>query len=346
MKILISTLKPSNNYGQILQAFASQEFFKSLDHEVYIFFHTKVTLKSLLRRLINTFLFFGDFKGIKKSIKKEKLLKPFISNQIHRLEEKDLARCIKKNQIDCLVIGSDQVWREEYIREYPEFYLPKDKICKKIISIAASTGKRVDLNSTFYKKYFQRLNNFDLISCREDKTKVDIEKCFGFKAFHICDPTQLLLPSHYIEISSKSHLRKELQTKNYILLYGLDLGIDDKTIHDLKISSKMEIILIEHNRDSIEDFLAKFELASFVITDSFHGLQFSCIFNKKFAIKKNHKRGSLRFDSFLTKINMERSTYSNSDELIELITGSVKYNYRDKLDIFINESKNILKKSL
>jgi len=346
MKALISTLKPNNNYGQILQAYASQEFLKENGFESYVFFHNRRTIKFVLRKLLEPIIIFGDFKDIKKTALKEKNLDKFISSKFNKIEGIKIEECIRKNNIDLLVIGSDQVWRKEYIKEYPEYYFPKFKYTQKIISIAASTGKDVDLNSDFYKKHFPKLKHFDLITCRESKLSDLIRHHFKLNASHVCDPTLLLSKSHYLELSKNSHLKNQLSSKKYILLYGLDLGLDENLKFKITQKTKLEIKSIDHVNDTIEDFLVKFEFASFVITDSFHGLQFSCIYDKRFIVKKNKKRGTLRFDSFLSLIKCEGSYYENSEDLLYKTDYFKPINYRKKLDLFISNSKSTIKNAL
>lgn len=345
-RILISTLKPSNNYGQILQAYASQEFFGSYGYESFVFFHSKITIKLILRKILEKIIFFGDIKGIKKDAKKSKNFELFIDSKLNKLNERKIEKCIKDNNIDVLAIGSDQVWRKEYVSDYPDYYFPSKKICKTIISIAASTGKEIDFNDSFYKKHLPKLKNLDLITCREDLLSEKITKKLNLQSFHICDPTLLLDAHHYEKLSKASSIYKYLSQKKYILLYGLDLNIDNETKNKLSRISNLEILEVNHYEDNIENFLAKFRYASYVITDSFHGLQFSCIFNKQFIVRKNPKRGSLRFDSFLRKIKCENQFYIQSQELESIVNSKKIINYKKELNEFISFSKNILNKKL
>ena len=52
----------------------------------------------------------------------------------------------------------------------------------------------------------------------------------------------------------------------------------------------------------VENWLASFANASFVLTDSFHGMVFSIIFNKPFLVIVNKERGAARFESLLSQI--------------------------------------------
>ena len=59
--------------------------------------------------------------------------------------------------------------------------------------------------------------------------------------------------------------------------------------------------------DTIEDWFAEFRDADYVVTDSFHGMVFSIIFNKPFAIVMNPSGGNDRYISLLSQLGlMER----------------------------------------
>lgn len=53
---------------------------------------------------------------------------------------------------------------------------------------------------------------------------------------------------------------------------------------------------------AVQDWLASFANAEFVLTDSFHGMVFSIIFGKPFLVIVNKERGAARFESLLNKI--------------------------------------------
>ena len=51
--------------------------------------------------------------------------------------------------------------------------------------------------------------------------------------------------------------------------------------------------------------MRSFRDAEFVVTDSFHGLVFSLIFNKPFCLLRNEFRGNARFDSLAEQFGVE-----------------------------------------
>ena len=57
-------------------------------------------------------------------------------------------------------------------------------------------------------------------------------------------------------------------------------------------------------RISIQQWLRSFYDASYIITDSYHGLLFSIIFNKPFKLIKNEVRGNTRFESIINMLDI------------------------------------------
>ena len=56
--------------------------------------------------------------------------------------------------------------------------------------------------------------------------------------------------------------------------------------------------------DTIEDWFAEFRDAEYVVTDSFHGMVFSIIFNKPFSIVMNPSGGNDRYISLLSQLGL------------------------------------------
>ena len=70
---------------------------------------------------------------------------------------------------------------------------------------------------------------------------------------------------------------------------------------------------------SVEEWLAMFAKADFVLTDSYHGMLFSIIFHKPFYVIGNKKRGMARFDSLLETLKIcDRLIYKNKINLSRL----------------------------
>ena len=81
-----------------------------------------------------------------------------------------------------------------------------------------------------------------------------------------------------------------------------------------------ELGLTDDKPASIEQWLRSFADAEYVITDSYHGLVFSIIFNKPFHLIRNKFRGNARFESLLMMFSLsEKNNITDSKMLGETI---------------------------
>ena len=75
---------------------------------------------------------------------------------------------------------------------------------------------------------------------------------------------------------------------------------------------------------TVEEWIAIFRDASFVITDSFHGTVFSISFEKPFRCVVNERRGCIRFSELLEKYHsgkLEEWREKSLDFLREALNG-------------------------
>lgn len=84
---------------------------------------------------------------------------------------------------------------------------------------------------------------------------------------------------------------------------------------------------------SIEQWLRSFRDAQYIITDSYHGLVFSIIFNKPFTLIRNEKRGNARFDSLLKTLDISTDNNINWTKVNSNIQTE-----REKALLFIKKS--------
>ena len=63
--------------------------------------------------------------------------------------------------------------------------------------------------------------------------------------------------------------------------------------------------MLFNQKMSVEKWLESFRTASFVITDSYHGMIFSLLFKKQFLVLVNQKRGATRFEFLARQLKIE-----------------------------------------
>lgn len=277
----------SLNYGAVLTAYAAQSVLDSLGfknaHIDYRYKHVKDR-------------FDGSFTD------------RFAEKYLHKTLQcgcyKDF---LKLNAITQkgFIVGSDQVFRDDYIKKTTDYYLLAfAKPDKQRIAISASFGKD---NFKLKKKecLFQAM---DGISVREDNG-LELCESLGVKAEHILDPV-FLADKKVFEELIQSVEKPSCNVVGYILDENEEVNSYTSQFDD-------DYINIAHKNLSVEEFLAYIYYAQKVVTDSFHGTCFAIIFNKPFRTFDNKGRGSSRFeslfktfglnyDNFNTNINWER----------------------------------------
>lgn len=334
LKIGILTLPFNNNYGGYLQSYALLTVLKGMGFDVEIIFrrHNKPswkeliipTCKNLIKKIIgrNVFSIVPNYE--KEFIVKGAAMMPFVSKYIVP-QTKPLysTKALKEHitgKYDVIIVGSDQVWRPDYVPDIENFFLTFLSDDTKRIAYAASFGTDKPLYSEKeVEECGKGIRRFDTISVREESAFM-IFNNFGWKCqkppILVLDPTMLLPKEHYEKLiaSEKSNTRGKIL--NYILdpnVYSDNIVKEISTKHGLHTADILDNEKwkkSEYVMPSIESWLSAFRDAEFVITDSFHGTVFSILFNKPFVALVNAERGADRFISLLSQFGLTDRLYS------------------------------------
>lgn len=331
MKLGILTHPLLGNYGGLLQAYALVKALCNMGHDAYVLSYMpesyKKTLKNPFKRFKERFrifllkhnLVFSDFKT--PLILQIENGMSFERNYVPSLWiDDDPGGVVEANEIDAVVVGSDQVWRGDYARpmkSYPFFFLDfvKPEVRRRSIAYAASFGTEVwtgDEEET--RTCGGLLREFRAVSVRE-ASGVDICcKHLGVEAVWLPDPTLLLNPLDYTNLLEQEETRKPHE--EYIATYLLDnteeiksLVAEVSTVTGLPVQSMKAETTAANRQDrfpvSVAQWLRYLRDCKYMITDSFHGCVFSIIFNKPFVCLGNKKRGTTRFLSLFSVYGLE-----------------------------------------
>lgn len=318
MKIGILTHPLHSNYGGILQCYALNTYLRKLGHDTVVIKRVPDNCFFLKRWLINILGFIGVSRfRIKKTDDKSINLTRFVNSYIDYTELVDstykMKRICGKYNLDSVVVGSDQVWREDFAMKYGYNYF-LDFVPPNVVklSYAASFGLSEWLyNASQTSRIKDLLAKFHCVSVRElDGVKL-CEDYLGLTPSLLIDPTLLLDKEDYEKISSR-----RLVDDKYVFVYWLSdkCGIADTILKYQEAGYKIVDIQLRTNSvlPSIEEWLSYIQFAEFVITDSFHGCVFSLIFNKNFFVHSNDSGGNGRLRSLLTLLDI-----SNNSNLIQ-----------------------------
>lgn len=327
MKIGILTLPLRTNIGGILQCYALQTVLQNMGHEVVVLDRdfSYPSFKVLLRRLgsfvkclvkvlilkkndvriVNPFkLHYYPSYTVCDNSRLDCFVNMYICKTKPIRSSRELRLYVLSHHLDCIVVGSDQVWRESYSPSITDYFLGFIPSCMKIkrIAYAASFGASTNsISSLKMKECVCLAKEFNFISMREASGVEMLKSLFGLDAVHVLDPTLLLKNEHYMRLINVKNIHVELET------YILDRDSVKDEIIDY-ISDKMHLSRSDFSPElingvsvhpTVESWLSVFENADFIVTDSFHGCVFSIIFRKRFMVILNGERGVDRIYSLL-----------------------------------------------
>ena len=376
MKVGILTLPLHINYGGILQAYALQTVLERMGHDVvvyqkdFLYYNNQLPLWkypfSYCKRLLKKVLI---DKRIPLNIEKKRMreepiirqhLNQFINNHIH-LVKIDKPRDIDLSAVDCIIVGSDQIWRPVHLMflyksHVQEFFLDFAKDWKgKRLAYAASFGvDKWELSSEETSICKELAKSFDAISVREDTGVRLSDEYLGIKAEQVLDPTLLLQRSDYIKLIKETNVQRY---KGKLFGYILDktpekIAIVEKIAKERGLQPFFINLSFGDIKDpveqrimpSVEQWLTFFYDAEFVVTDSFHGCVFSIIFNKRFVTIGNEERGMSRFKSLLSLLGLESRLCTNLRDADSAILIDENTDYEMRLSLLRQKSMQFLTK--
>ena len=365
--VAIQTPHYAHNYGAQLQAYALGIAVKSLGYDIeyidrrppYYFEYANILDKWLKKIQLNTegkgFLEFENLYLIPKS-------RQILYNRDYSF--------LDTTRYCAIIVGSDQIWRDDYFFhsfEYsPYLYFIKDKSIKKI-SYAASFGKDTCKHPEERRRKIEDLlHDFSAISVREISGINILKEVYHVQGQWVLDPTLLHKAEVYIENLGLS--KKEINN-NEIVTYILGASSQNmKTIDSLGKSMRISInhiykrstywwmykrpfSLLKRYKSvpSVFSWLDNILNAKYVFTDSFHGMVFCIIFKKQFIVMNNKAGGTERFTSLLDKLGLANRLCdweSSVEEVKELLFTPIDYemvhtrldNYRKDSYVFLKEN--------
>lgn len=362
MKIGLLTLPLKDNYGGNLQAIALSSHLEALGHEVTLI--QKAFFYPFWKRIVIALLERLPFQNIKKfrsmarnSGFHQSVIDAMIPRKTRRVVTgDDLSSVTREHEFDAVVVGSDQVWRMEYIDKvyFGAYFLDfLEGASVRRVSYAASFGVDSWQSPETVPDIKRWLSGFDAISVREAS---GLELCSGFgrpDAELVLDPTLLVGREFYQPIIDGL----PNSSRRTLLCYVLDESdSSERALADVVAASAdgLEVKRIYNQGDAFQthtlpEWVKAFAEAEFVLTDSFHGMVFSIMFNKPFLAIANRERGASRFESFLAQLGLQERLLGNEEgrDVNELLKRQINYEaVNARLAQWRAESVDFLQKAL
>jgi polysaccharide pyruvyl transferase WcaK-like protein len=360
MKIGLLTLGLRTNYGGNLQAYALMTVLRSLGHQVWLIDYRKKLTKRqrIWRTALSSVL---RLRSARRAPSARTSLKARPYSPIHWFTDQriqpqteiffspaELAQRLPGYALDAIVIGSDQVWRPSYtsnIADYFFAFLPEGDIQTRRIVYAASFGTtQWELTPEQTLRCAGLIRRADALSVREDSAVELCRTMLGTNAaIHIVDPTLLLEPEHYRQLSLAPESTRGVENAQCtgLLTYMLDMNQDKEALvkrvagHlNLPTTSAKwsewrilgSVLAGDPASQTMEGWINSFIRAKFVVTDSFHGCVLSILFNRPFIAVGNEARGMARFTSLLRMFSLEdRLVSAPYDEAVERLSAPIAW---------------------
>jgi hypothetical protein len=363
-KIALLTIHNANNYGAILQAYASQKVLsrygevRTIDYDnKYLSHHLDLIRFSFSTHGIK--MLAHDLLRLPYRIQVVSKFKKFVKSNLNLTQKLSSEELMKgeAGHFDMYICGSDQIWNPEIVNPDkqidPIFFLYFAAKGTKKISYASSIGNHhyTDEEKIEVKKLLQ---DFTISTRESDGVKKLSEILPDKKISHVLDPTLLLSKDEWLESLNINPEPKE----KYILVYSVprtELIREAVDFYAKKLNIKVVAIdqmlfpLTKVNRHiknaGPKEFIELYANASFVITDSFHGTCFAINFGKPFVSISAGKRSN-RIVSLLSLLDLDERLVSKEEELKKISFEIDVKQVLKKLENAKNYSKRFLKDHL
>lgn len=315
MKIgIITYWDTPNNYGQVLQGFATEHLLRQRGHEPFIIRfgredNLSVNIDPWSKKIMR--LLKGE-RSILQIIKRKTATKQEAEDRgfddfrkqymSYTSEYYPNFESLKNNcpKADCFVSGSDQVWASfgaiDTHRGFLLDFLP-DSTPRFSFS---SSFCRTSMSEEHQALFKRCLAKYKAISVRES-SGVKLCESLGYKAEHIIDPTFLLDKKEW-QKTLPFNIEKNETSKKWVFFYIVTLDTTQPYLYKLMDAFKKkgyEVVychsynFLDKKRNSkptILEWLSYISTSDLVITNSFHGFAFSVNFNTPFVALSKAKK--------------------------------------------------------
>lgn len=348
------------NYGQLLQAFATQQIIRKkgfcteiiqynsgMNKGIKLSYGAVIVAMKQIVKIIASKVSSTNKAPEDEMHKLNRLQRIIMADNFRRNKLSDIVYCNgikeltnKSKDYYAVLVGSDQVWLPD-VAVSNFFTLRFAAPGVRRISYATSLG--VSSYPNYAKKSAGDFwKQIDFLSVREQEGKEIIQSIVDVSVEVVADPTYLFTQKEWLELIPQEKVIED----GYILCYFL--GDSDsikkyaRSYANMKNMRLVSILSDECNSadnkfadevltgKSPEEFVNLIRNAEFILTDSFHGLAFSIINQKQFLIfyrrrtDAKESRNS-RIDNIVRLLDIEERLIRKPERL-EFPNSSVDYN--------------------
>lgn len=362
MKIALITIHNANNYGAVLQAYATKKILSNFGEVHTINYDNKhlshhLDLLRFSPSIHGIKMVIHDLLRLPSRIQAVSKFKNFITTNMNLTQKLSFEELMKgkAGHFDVYICGSDQIWN-------PEIVSPNKKIDPIFfLSFASKNAKKISYASSIGHHHFSDseklevknlLYDFTTISTRENDGQKKLSEILPDREIqHVLDPTLLLSKDEWLEALDIKLVKPK---EAYILVYSVPrTELIRKAVDFYAKKLNLKVVAIdqmlfpltkvdEHIKDAgPKEFIELYANASFVITDSFHGTCFAANFGKPFVSVSAGKRAN-RIISLLSLLDVNKRLVNNENEFENIKFEIDSEQILSKLEKLKDKSKKIL----
>lgn len=286
-RVGIITLYSAINHGAFLQAYSLSTYLSDKGFDVCFVAFPRLTRKLEAFQAIK--LKRGSaFRSLIFS-----LHKVFVFRHAQKTFRAVPLRC---QSFDALILGSDEIWnvKNDSFPSRSEYFGFIERGVK-VVAYAPSSGNSRKEDIVSLPGLCERMRNIDFFSGRDENTIDIISSLTGRSGVRVVDPTFLVdIPQRHYDVGYD----------DYLLVYSFGLNdLQKQEVLAFAESHKLPVVSVGFfsswcdksiNVDPFQ-FLAVFEKAKYIVTDTFHGAAISVKLGKKFAVYSEGKDKVLDF---------------------------------------------------
>jgi hypothetical protein len=312
MTIALLTFFAADNYGAVLQAYATIRALEQQGHDVQL---VNYIIPEPPRSWMKNLLLYPKHLKLERFRKHwfKQLTRPYLT--IDELQ-KDPPKA------DCYLIGSDQTWNPFISQNMTRgFFLDfgNNKVLRTSYAASFGMSEWEDSNWMAFEDAKRLLEQFDFISVREDSGVSLLRDKFGIKEVtQVVDPV-LLFP-HYNELTgnmiqgSEMILYKLINSASFYQQARLLGKMMDCPIRSIGSIRRIKGVHCAYP-ESLEGWMRRIASARYVITDSFHGTVISLLYSRQFVVCVGDPKRITRIQSLLAQLGHEDRILLDTDSV-------------------------------
>lgn len=194
------------------------------------------------------------------------------------------------------IVGSDQIWNPDITCGLRKAYFGafKNSRKEKVISYAASFGGAC-LDPKHDQEFARLVRHVDAVSVREAAAIPYVQERCGREVTAVLDPVFFLEKTSWQQVERESGIARSLGKQNYIFLYVTE-GNQKMAEYAKSLSREtgLPVIEVRAGQQGTDmgfhidraagpgEFLSYIHRAAYVVSNSFHAVAFSIIYEKQF----------------------------------------------------------------